>query len=182
MWWYLLISTSSISSYITRYPPSTFFPNVMEYRVYTGVFQKKHFFKKINSTTHHALAWGLVWKDPKGFLIPTKFRGASGHFRFDLFYIVDFHLAHSQPGHMRAEWKSTIWNKSKQKWLEAPLNSEILSDPFKLTPRLMHGGLYSSFSQKSVFFWNTLVFICCSYNVNNKYKVILQNGRIGKPC
>ena len=29
--------------------------------------------------------------------------------------------------------------------------SKILLDPFKLTPRLMHGGLYFSFSQKSVF-------------------------------
>ena len=25
-----------------------------------GCFRKKHFFKKIKSTTHHALAWGLV--------------------------------------------------------------------------------------------------------------------------
>ena len=72
------------------------------------VFQKYTFFKKIKSTTHLALAWGLVWKDPKGFFIPTKFRGASGHFRFDLFYIEDFHSAHSQPGHVRAEWKSTM--------------------------------------------------------------------------
>ena len=73
-----------------------------------GCFRKKHFSKKIKSTTHHALAWLLVWKDQKGFLISTKFRGASGHFRFDLFYIVDFHSAHSQPSHVRAEWKSTM--------------------------------------------------------------------------
>ena len=54
----------------------------------------------MKSTTHHALAWGLVWKDSKGFLILTKFRGASSHFRFDLFYIVDLHSAFSQPGHV----------------------------------------------------------------------------------
>ena len=74
----------------------------------TLVFKKKHIFKKIYSTTHQALAWGLVWKDSKGFFISTKFKGASGHFRFDLFYIVDFHSAHSQPGHVGAEWKSTM--------------------------------------------------------------------------
>ena len=42
------------------------------------------------------------------FYISTKFRGAPGQFRFDLFYIVDFHSAHSQPGHVGAEWKSTM--------------------------------------------------------------------------
>ena len=84
----------------------------------------------MKSTTHHALAWRLVWEDPKGFLIWTKFSGASSHFRFDLFYIVDFHSAHSQPGHMRAEWKSTIWNRSKRKWLEAPLNFVEIKNPF----------------------------------------------------
>ena len=71
-----------------------------------GCFRKKHFFKKIQSTTHHALALGLVWKDPKGFLISTKFRDASGHFRFDLFYIVDFHSVLSQPN--RVKWKYTM--------------------------------------------------------------------------
>ena len=77
--------------------------------IYTRVFQKNTFLRKWKvHTTHHALAWGLVWKDPKWFLISTKFRGASGHFRFDLFNIVDFHSAHSQPGHVRAEWKSTM--------------------------------------------------------------------------
>ena len=75
---------------------------------HTRVFQKKHFFEKMKSTTHHAIAWGLVWNDPKGFLILTKFRGASGHFRFDLFYIVDFHSAPIWPGWEWAEWKSII--------------------------------------------------------------------------
>ena len=72
------------------------------------VFQKKHFFEKIKSTTHQALARELVWKDPKGFLILTKFRGASGHFRFDLFYIVDFHSALTWLGWEGAEGKSTM--------------------------------------------------------------------------
>ena len=45
------------------------------------------------STTHHASVWGLVWRDPKGFLISTNFRGSSSHFCFDHFYIVDFHSA-----------------------------------------------------------------------------------------
>ena len=50
----------------------------------------------MKSTTHQALAWGLVYKDPKGFLISTQFRGASSHFRFDHFYIVDFHSTFSR--------------------------------------------------------------------------------------
>ena len=33
------------------------------------------------------LAFGLVWKNPKGFLISTKFRGSSCHFHFGHFYI-----------------------------------------------------------------------------------------------
>ena len=32
---------------------------------------------KIKNTTNQALAWGLVWKDPKGFLISIIFRGAT---------------------------------------------------------------------------------------------------------
>ena len=63
----------------------------------------------MKSTTHHALAWRSVWKDPKGFLILTKFRGASSHFRFDLFYIVDFHSALIWPGWEWAEWKHMIY-------------------------------------------------------------------------
>ena len=51
-------------------------------------------FSKTNkSPTHQASAWGLVWRDPKGFLISTNFRGSSSHFCFDHFYIVDFHSA-----------------------------------------------------------------------------------------
>ena len=56
------------------------------------VFQK-HLKKKIKSATHHASAWGLVWRDPKQFLISTKFKGSSSHLKFDHFYIVDFHSA-----------------------------------------------------------------------------------------
>ena len=71
--------------------------------IYEGV-SEKHLFKIIKSTTHQALAWGLVWKDPKGFLISTKFRGASSHFRFDHFYIADFHSALSARPREKAEW------------------------------------------------------------------------------
>ena len=67
------------------------------------VFPKNLFLKKIKSRTHQALVWELVWKDQKGCLISTKFRGASGHFCFDHFYIEDFHSAFSQPGHEGAE-------------------------------------------------------------------------------
>ena len=60
--------------------------------------KKKFFFKKIKSGTHQALALGLAWKDPKEFLILTKFRCASSHFRLEHFYIVDFHSALSWSG------------------------------------------------------------------------------------
>ena len=72
------------------------------------VFQKTNCLPKTNSRMHHASAMGLVWKDLKGFLILTKFRGSSSQFRFDYFYIVDFHSAFSQPGHEEAEWKSSM--------------------------------------------------------------------------
>ena len=47
------------------------------------------FFKKIKSSAHQALAWGLVWKDPKGFMILIKFslgvslKGSERIFDFD---------------------------------------------------------------------------------------------------
>ena len=44
------------------------------------VYQSFFFKKKIR--THQASAWGLVWRDPRGFLILTKFRGSSGHLKF----------------------------------------------------------------------------------------------------
>ena len=45
--------------------------------------------------THYASIWGLVWRNPKGFLISISFRGCTftSPFRFDLFYFVDFHSA-----------------------------------------------------------------------------------------
>ena len=54
----------------------------------------------MKSTTHQTLGWGLVWKDPKGFLISTKFGVPSNHFRFELFYTVDF----TQPTLSPAIW------------------------------------------------------------------------------
>ena len=53
-----------------------------------------HFFSKMNyCPTHQASAKGLVWRNQKGFLTSTKFRGSSSHFHFDHFYIVYFHSA-----------------------------------------------------------------------------------------
>ena len=52
------------------------------------VSQKNTFFKKIKSGTHHASAWGLVWLDPKGFLILTKFKAAPSHLKFELFLYI----------------------------------------------------------------------------------------------
>ena len=44
--------------------------------IHIRVFHKNMFFKIKISATHHALAWGLVWSNPKGFLISTKFKGS----------------------------------------------------------------------------------------------------------
>ena len=57
------------------------------------VYRENMFFKKKISATHNASAWGLVRRDPKGFLISTMFRGSLGHLKFDHFHIVDFHSA-----------------------------------------------------------------------------------------
>ena len=69
------------------------FHSVFDVRCTLGCPMKKNFFKNKMSTTHNASAWGLVRRDPKGFLISTMFRGSLGHLKFDHFYIVDFHSA-----------------------------------------------------------------------------------------
>ena len=80
-------------------------------RVRVRVYQKNMFFKNKEIRTHQASAWGLVWRDPKGFLISTKFRGSSSHFRFDHFYIVDFHSALTFPDRdLRSEGWVKIYN------------------------------------------------------------------------
>ena len=61
--------------------------------MFIRVYHKNTFFKNKKRPTRQASAWGLVWRNPKGFLISTMFRGSSSHFRFDHFYIVDFHSA-----------------------------------------------------------------------------------------
>ena len=61
--------------------------------MHSRVYRESMFFKKKISATHNASAWGLVRRDPKRFLISTMFRGSLGHFKFDRFYIVDFHSA-----------------------------------------------------------------------------------------
>ena len=45
-----------------------------------------------NGRTHQSSAWGLVWRDPIFYLIWTKFRGFSGHLKFDLQFIFDISL------------------------------------------------------------------------------------------
>ena len=57
----------------------------------TRVFHENMFFMKKIGSTRSASILKLVWRNPKGFLILTSFWGCTSHFRFDLFYIVDFH-------------------------------------------------------------------------------------------
>ena len=72
------------------------------------VYHKNTFFTNKLCPTHQASAWGLVWRNPKGFLISTKFRGSSSHFRFDHFYIVYFHSA---PTFLDWDLRSKGWVK-----------------------------------------------------------------------
>ena len=51
------------------------------YELLVRVFHKNTFFQQKNGGTHQSSAWGFVWRDPKWFLILTKFRGSSGHLK-----------------------------------------------------------------------------------------------------
>ena len=45
---------------------------------------QKHFVMKKCGSTCSASIWGLLWRNPKGFLILISFRGCTSHFRFTL--------------------------------------------------------------------------------------------------
>ena len=53
------------------------------YQISGLVFHKNNFFQKKIDGTHQSSSWGLVWRNPKRFFILTKFRGSSGHLKFD---------------------------------------------------------------------------------------------------
>ena len=90
-------------------------------------------FRKTLFLTRQSSALRSVWKNPKGFLISTKFRGSSSLFSFDHFYIVDFHSALTLQVSVS---KSKVWVKiynvkwSKLKRLEDPLNLVEIKNPF----------------------------------------------------
>ena len=56
----------SQSNWAPKKPFWGLFKNITSY-VPTRVFHENMFFKKKISATHHASAWGLVWKNPKEF-------------------------------------------------------------------------------------------------------------------
>ena len=67
--------------------------------MFTKVFQKKTLFQENQKYNPPCISLGVSLKGPKRiFDFFTKFRGASSHFRFDLFHIVDFHSALIWPG------------------------------------------------------------------------------------
>ena len=83
-------------------------------------------FKNRLSPTNQASAGGAIWRDPKEFLISTKFRGSSSHFRFDHFYIVDFHLALTFPDR-------DLWNEGRVKIYNVKMvKTEMARGPLKL--------------------------------------------------
>ena len=59
----------------------------------TRVSYESTFLIKKIGPTRSASIWGLLWRNPEDFLISTSFRWCTSHFRFDHFYIVDFHSA-----------------------------------------------------------------------------------------
>ena len=72
------------------------------------VFHENMFLMKKLGSTRSASIWRLVWRNPKGFLILISFRGCTSHFRFDLFYIIDFHSGLTLPDRVTTESKSTM--------------------------------------------------------------------------
>ena len=115
--------------------------------------------KNIGSTCSASI-WGLLWRNPKGFLILTTFRGCTSHFRFDLFYIVDFHSALTLSGKVRAECKTTMYKRSKQKWLVHPLKVVKVKNPFgflQSSPQILAGQVEPIFVITNMFSWNTLL-------------------------
>ena len=113
----LLHSISLIYVPFTFEKPS----NAMDTRVY----RENMFFKKKISATHNASAWGLVRRDPdpKRFLILTKFNGSSSNFRFDHFYIEDFHSVQKSEGHL---WVQTVSSRHNAGELVKALFVEVL--------------------------------------------------------
>ena len=79
----LLLHPSAVP-HLSRLQPPLGSASWIEGGQWTVRVSHKHFFKKIKSGTHHASAWGLVWTDPKGFLISTKFKAASSHLKFEI--------------------------------------------------------------------------------------------------
>ena len=64
----------------------------------TRVSHKNIFLKKRNGSTYSVNIWGLLWRNPKGFLVLKCFRGRTTHFLF-------------WPSLCRGAWKSEGWVK-----------------------------------------------------------------------
>ena len=125
------------------------------YNKHLGV-SEKYCLKIIKTLTHQALAWGLVWKEPKEFSILTKFWGAS-HFCFDHFYIVDFHSSLSWPGWEKAllTWLFTgsLSDGSRMPIIVPPISSTATFFPITITPHT------TIFDCVEIYFWSTIFYI-----------------------
>ena len=127
------------------------------------VFHENMFFMKRNCSTCSASIWGLLWRNEKDFLILISFRGYTSHFRFDIFYIVDFHSALTLPDRdLRIEdWVKIYNNKtSKRKWLVHPLKLIKIKKSFwflQSSPQILAEQVEPFLFIKNMFSWNTLV-------------------------
>ena len=133
----------------------------MRWALLTRVFHKNIFLKKRNGSTYSVNIWGLLWRNPKGFLVLKSFRGHTTHFLFWPILHCRFSLSPhfaGAPGKVRAEWKSTKMvngkNSQNRNGLCTPYNfskSKIILDSFKATPRYLLSGLSYFFSSKNMF-------------------------------
>ena len=108
---------------------------------------------------------GLHRRNPRGFLILTSFRGCTSHFRFDHFYIVDFHSSLSlQVTFRKSEGRVKIYNVKmiKTEMACAPPNTcqnqKFFQIPSNQPPNTCRAGWAISFF-KDVFSWNTLMYL-----------------------
>ena len=143
--------------------------------------EKQNLANKI-SVTHHVSALMLVWEDPKGLLILTKFKGSSSHFCFDNFYIFDFHSASlSQARRGPTGTDTTLINMvlghlsvttfHSDHFRHFPI-SEILRGPSYITQSLFGGGQWEKGQPRSLQYYmdgTIILHLCLQYYHWQKY-------------
>ena len=119
------------------------------------------FLMKKFGSTRSASIWGLLWRNPKGFLILIGFRECTSHFR--VFYTVDFHSALTLPDRdLRSEGWVKINNvkKFKTEMICAPPKSCQNQKSFRIPskqPTNTYSAHWAKKIIKNLFPWNNLL-------------------------